>query len=54
MAELQPVAPVTQVTKYTALMNGSVARLVAGEPVNVPDNIKRHAFKNTPEEAGNA
>ena len=35
-----------------ALMIASVARLVDGEAVDVPSNIQRHAFKNTPEEAG--
>ena len=35
-----------------ALMIASVARLADGEAVDVPSNIQRHAFKNTPEEAG--
>ena len=52
MAQLDHITPVASMTKYTALMSGSVARLAEGEAVDVPSNIQRHAFKNTPEEAG--
>ena len=52
MAEMAPVAPVNMVTKYTALMVTSFERLSRGDPVDASTNIGRHAFKNTPEEAG--
>ena len=31
------------------ILCASVARLADGEAVDVPSNIQRHAFKNTPE-----
>lgn len=41
------------VTRYTALMSEGVEKLAKGEAVEVPANIRRHAFKTTPEEVGN-
>ena len=52
MDQMDQIAPVPSITKYTALMSASVAKLADGEAVDVPSNIQSHAFKNTPEEVG--
>ena len=51
--QMKEIEAKASVTRYTALMSVAVEKLARGEAVEVPANIRRHAFKNTPEEVGN-
>jgi len=51
--QMKEIEAKASVTRYRALMSVAVEKLARGEAVEVPANIRRHAFKNTPEEVGN-